>query len=115
VRDHVSPWRSVYKIHLFTDTDTTFILAAGGHNAGIVSEPGHPKRGYQISREQAGHDWVDPDEWIANAPRRDGSWWEAWSQWLSEQSSARIPARVINKQAVVCDAPGDYVMVRYAD
>ncbi|MFM8467241.1 MAG: PHA/PHB synthase family protein [Oxalobacteraceae bacterium] len=115
VRDHVSPWRSVYKIHLFTDTDTTFILASGGHNAGIVSEPGHLKRGYQISREQAGHDWVDPDAWIARAPRRDGSWWEAWSQWLLEQSSARIPARAINEQAVVCDAPGDYVMVRYAD
>ena len=115
VRDHVSPWRSVYKIHLFTDTDTTFILAAGGHNAGIVSEPGHPKRGYQISREQAGHDWVDPDEWIANTPRREGSWWEAWSQWLGEHSSARIPARAINEHAVLCDAPGDYVMVRYAD
>lgn len=115
VRDHVSPWRSVYKIHLFTDTDTTFILAAGGHNAGIVSEPGHPKRGYQISRERAGHDWVDPDKWIASAPRREGSWWEAWSQWLTEQSSARVPARVLNEQTAVCDAPGDYVMVRYAD
>ena len=46
VRDHVSPWRSVYKIHLHTDTATTFILAAGGHNAGIVSEPGHPRRSY---------------------------------------------------------------------
>lgn len=115
VRDHVSPWRSVYKIHLFTDTDTTFILAAGGHNAGIVSEPGHPRRGYQISRVQAGHDWVGPDEWVASAPRREGSWWEAWSQWLAEQSSARMAARVMNKHAVVCDAPGEYVMVRYAD
>ena len=115
VRDHVSPWRSVYKIHLHTDTDTSFILAAGGHNAGIVSEPGHPRRGYQISRVQAGHDWVDPDQWIASAPRREGSWWEAWSEWLAEQSSARITARVINEHAVVCDAPGEYVMVRYAD
>lgn len=28
-------------IHLL-DTDVDFVLASGDHNAGIVSEPGHP-------------------------------------------------------------------------
>src|SRR3546814_9287671 len=46
--DHVAPWRSVYKIHLLTDTDVTFVLTSGGHNAGIMSEPGHPHRHYQV-------------------------------------------------------------------
>lgn len=115
VRDHVSPWRSVYKIHLYTDTDTSFILAAGGHNAGIVSEPGHPRRSYQAARVPAGADWVDPDDWIANAPRHEGSWWEAWSAWLKEQSTKEVAARGIDDRLALCDAPGEYVMVRYAD
>jgi polyhydroxyalkanoate synthase subunit PhaC len=115
VRDHVSPWRSVYKIHLYTDTDTSFILAAGGHNAGIISEPGHPRRSYQMDHVSAGADWVDADAWISRAPRYDGSWWEAWSQWLHERSTSQVTARKINQAHVLCDAPGEYVMVRYAD
>ena len=115
VRDHVSPWRSVYKIHLQTDTAITFILAAGGHNAGIVSEPGHPRRSYQMNHADAGADWVDPDDWIHHAPRFEGSWWEAWNTWLHQHSSGLVSARVIQQDEALCDAPGEYVMVRYAD
>ena len=48
-RDHVAPWKSVYKILLLTESDMTFVLTSGGHNAGIVSEPGHKGRHYQIA------------------------------------------------------------------
>jgi len=115
VRDHVSPWRSVYKIHLHTDTATTFILAAGGHNAGIVSEPGHPRRSYQMDHIEPGSEWVDPDEWIHRAPRFEGSWWEAWNTWLHQQSTGSVSAQTIQQDKALCDAPGEYVMVRYAD
>lgn len=115
VRDHVSPWQSVYKLHLLTDTHLTFILAAGGHNAGIVSEPGHAHRSYQMDSVEPGHGWTAPDEWLATAPRHEGSWWEAMSAWLRERSGAPVAPPAIDAAQVLCDAPGDYVRVRYAD
>ena len=115
VRDHVSPWHSVYKIHLLTDTQTTFILAAGGHNAGIVSEPGHAHRSYQMDTVEKGHDWVDPDDWVAQAPMYEGSWWVAMHTWLSEKSGKPVTPPAINPADVLCDAPGENVMVRYGD
>jgi polyhydroxyalkanoate synthase len=114
-RDHVSPWRSVYKIHLQTDTQVTFILAAGGHNAGIVSEPGRPRRSYQIACAEHGQGWVDPDQWVASAPLREGSWWEAMHTWLHDRSGKPVAPPAIDPANVLCDAPGEYVMVRYAD
>jgi polyhydroxyalkanoate synthase len=114
-RDHVSPWRSVYKIHLQTYTQVTFILAAGGHNAGIVSEPGRPRRSYQIACAEHGQGWVDPDQWVASAPLREGSWWEAMHTWLHDRSGKPVAPPAIDPANVLCDAPGEYVMVRYAD
>ena len=35
--DHVAPWRSTYKINLHMDTEVTYLLTGGGHNAGKSS------------------------------------------------------------------------------
>jgi polyhydroxyalkanoate synthase subunit PhaC len=78
--DHVAPWRSVYKIHITTVTEITFLLTSGGHNAGIVSEPGHNDRSYQVMTKTSVDHFTDPDAWAAAAPRRYGSWWPEW--WL---------------------------------
>ena len=86
--DHIAPWRSVYKIHLFTDNELTFVLTNGGHNAGVVSEPGHGGRHYHVATRPAGARYVDSDTWLADATPMDGSWWPEWAAWLGRCSGA---------------------------
>jgi polyhydroxyalkanoate synthase len=115
-RDHVAPWRSVYKLHLLTDAEITFVLASGGHNAGIVSEPGRPRRSYQVSTRAYDGKYVDPDAYLATAPRQGGSWWLAWQRWLAEHSGERAapPAMGAPKKGYepLAAAPGTYVLAR---
>jgi polyhydroxyalkanoate synthase len=90
--DHIAPWRSVYKLSLFTDNELTFVLTNGGHNAGIVSEPGHHGRHYCFATRYPDDRYVDPDTWLTCATRADGSWWPAFAEWLVARSSAgRVP------------------------
>ncbi len=112
--DHVAPWRSVYKIHRLTDTDVTFTLTSGGHNAGIVSEPGHAGRHYQQLEAPSADRHVDPDRWLQTAPSFDGSWWPSWQRWLAAHSGARRPPPTMGSKTtpVLGDAPGDYVRMR---
>ncbi|MFM9437052.1 polyhydroxyalkanoate synthase subunit PhaC [Janthinobacterium sp. CG_23.3] len=114
--DHVAPWRSVYKLHRESVTEITFVLTSGGHNAGIVSEPGHPHRHYQIHTRACGAPYQGPDAWAAAAPRRDGSWWPAWTGWLRQRCGAPQAAPPAGAAAlgypVLGDAPGAYVMER---
>jgi polyhydroxyalkanoate synthase len=114
-RDHVAPWRSVYKFHLLTDTDITFLLTSGGHNAGIVSEPGHPGRRYRVGTKRRTDNYVDPEVWAAETPRHEGSWWPCWSEWLTARSGEPVAPPPLGAPdagyAPVCDAPGTYVRI----
>ena len=73
VSDHVAPWRSTYKINFQADTEVTYLLTSGGHNAGIVSEPGHAGRSFQVMTRKADDHYRDPDTFLAQAPRKAGS------------------------------------------
>jgi len=115
--DHVAPWRSVYKLHHLTDTELTFVLTSGGHNAGIISEPGHPHRHYRIRRHLSGDICLSPDEWAAGASLREGSWWPGWTEWLAAQSAPATvaPPPMGNAGAGFApleDAPGSYILQR---
>lgn len=110
VSDHVAPWRSVYKWTLLSDADVTFVLTSGGHNAGIVSEPGHPHRSFQIGHRLETDRYVDPDTWSKDTPRNEGSWWPSWIAWLGRESSGDTsPPEMGGPFKPLCDAPGTYV------
>ncbi|MDP1693875.1 MAG: alpha/beta fold hydrolase [Burkholderiaceae bacterium] len=115
-RDHISPWRSVYKLHHLCDAEISFVLTSGGHNAGIVSEPGHAGRSYRVDCRPAHSAWVEPEQWLRQAPQHEASWWGAWHSWLAARSSPPRRARPIPATAATLgDAPGRYVMQRYSD
>jgi polyhydroxyalkanoate synthase len=112
-KDHIAPWRSVHKVHLLLDTDITFTLTNGGHNAGIVSEPGHTGRRYRV-QTTAHHDpYRDPGTWYAGAAQKEGSWWPEWQRWLARQSGNKVkppPMGDAEKGLPPLDeAPGTYV------
>jgi len=112
--DHIAPWRSVYKTKLFTDSDLTFVLTKGGHNSGILSEPGHKGRHYRLSRRPAGAHYVGPEAWFADTASKPGSWWPDWADWLAAQGRGLVNAPAMGAPdkdlAPLCPAPGSFVM-----
>lgn len=115
--DHVAPWQSVYKVRGLTQSaDYTFLLTSGGHNAGIVSGPVHPKRRFRQRTWSNATDLLSPTDWLETTPVQAGSWWPEWQRWLAARSSPDlVPAREVGaqpgsaKNTVLEDAPGRYV------
>ena len=113
-RDHVAPWRSAFKIHLLADTDVTFLLTTGGHNAGIVADPSRSEGSFQVLTKTAMASYLDPDTWAKDAPRYKGSWWPEWAGWLAAQSGDPVRPPTMGAPtrgySILCDAPGTYVL-----
>ncbi len=116
--DHVAPWRSVYKVgKLVRSGDYTFCLTSGGHNAGIISGPQHPKRRHRVHTAKAGARLLAPDRYLEKVQPQPGSWWPTWAKWLEEHSSERKvapPGMGAPKQGLkpLCAAPGTYVRAK---
>jgi polyhydroxyalkanoate synthase len=112
VRDHVAPWRSVYKLNLLTDAETTFLLTSGGHNVGIVNPPGVLGRSYQVLKRAHDSNYLDPDLWLKTASTHEGSWWPNWDAWLHARSGQLVapPALGAAGYTPICPAPGTYVL-----
>jgi polyhydroxyalkanoate synthase subunit PhaC len=113
-RDHVAPWRSTYKINLQTETEVTYLLTSGGHNAGIVSEPGHVERRFRINTHRPRDHYLDPGRFSTETECKNGSWWPEWASWLSQHSGkpTALPPMGAPQSGYppLGDTPGVYVL-----
>jgi polyhydroxyalkanoate synthase len=113
--DHVAPWPSVYKLHLLTDAEITFVLTDGGHNVGVVNPPLQSHYSYRVAVRAAEGAYADPDAFLRTARREEGSWWPAWGAWLQQHSAEpgeAPPPLGSPAYPALYDAPGRYVHVR---
>jgi polyhydroxyalkanoate synthase len=113
--DHVAPWKSVYKARGLTrSADYTFLLTSGGHNAGIISGPVHPRRRHRVRTWLNENETLAPEAWFESTPPRSGSWWPTWEKWLTQHSTAARLAPPSMGQAEgytpLAAAPGTYVL-----
>lgn len=107
--DHVAPWRSVYKIVLLSDTEVTFLLTSGGHNAGVVAPPHDGSaRSYQVATHAHDTAFIDADSWQHCVPVAQGSWWPAWEHWLAGHAGP-LGGQLPDSPALE-PAPGYYVL-----
>jgi polyhydroxyalkanoate synthase len=109
--DHIVPWRTAFASNELLSGETTFILGASGHIAGVINPPKKNKRNYWTGGNRKG----DADAWLASATNVPGSWWPDWSGWLARHSGQRVAARTAlgNKRyRPIEPAPGRYVKAR---
>jgi len=106
--DHIVPWRSAYRTTQLLGGDSTFVLGASGHIAGVVNPPHPPKRNYWVGERLP----EDPDAWLDGARSVDGSWWPHWFAWLARHAGRRrktAPRLGSEVYPPLEDAPGRYV------
>ena len=68
--DHIVPWRTAYASTELLAGDTTFVLGASGHIAGVINPASKNKRNHWIN----GASGPEPERWLATARDVPGSW-----------------------------------------
>jgi polyhydroxyalkanoate synthase subunit PhaC len=108
VADHLTPWKGCYQTTQLLGGPSTFVLSYSGHIASQVNPPGNPKAHYWTG----GPPGLDPDQWLGDAEKHQGSWWEAWADWaiLRAGERKRRPESLgSERHPVLGPAPGLYV------
>jgi polyhydroxyalkanoate synthase subunit PhaC len=108
VADHLTPWQGCYQTTQLLGGPSTFVLSYSGHIASLVNPPGNPKAHYWTG----GTPGAEPGQWLADAGRKQGSWWEAWADWATARAGGRQPAPDnlgSERHPIQCPAPRLYV------
>lgn len=106
-RDHISPWKACYHGARVLGGDRTFVLTPTGHVQSIIYPPDKPRASFLTGPELTN----DPDAWIPEARKVEGSWWPHWADWLLERSEGTRPAPVVSAPSDLNEpAPGRYVL-----
>ncbi|MCW7753965.1 alpha/beta fold hydrolase [Desulfobotulus sp. H1] len=106
LKDHIAPWKSVYRIPHFVTSPIKFVLSSSGHIAGVINPPG--SKGHYHTDGTLGQ---GPEHWLATAHMHEGSWWPDWTAWLKERSQPetdKLPWPP-EKARDLGPAPGTYV------
>ncbi len=106
--DHIVPWKTSYQTRGLLGGETTFVLGASGHIAGVINPPAKNKRSHWLNASKT----ANADEWFDGATEVKGSWWPVWAEWLKGFGGKQVPARV-KLGSKACPpgepAPGRYV------
>jgi len=108
IADHLTPWKGCYRTTQLLGGENTFVLSYSGHVASLVNPPDNPKAHYWTGDSPG----PDPDAWLAKATKHQGSWWDAWVDWITPRAGTRrsAPDRLGSDRHPVLDpAPGRYV------
>jgi polyhydroxyalkanoate synthase subunit PhaC len=109
--DHIVPWRTAYASTQLLSGESTFVLGASGHIAGVINPPAKQKRNYWAG----GAAGPEPENWLSTAKSIRGSWWPAWTAWLAQHAGPKVPARTTlgnESYRAIEPAPGRYVKVK---
>jgi polyhydroxyalkanoate synthase len=109
--DHIVPWRSAYRTLSLIGGDSTFVLGASGHIAGIVNPLAKNRRSHWLGAPYP----EEPEVWLEKAIEHPGSWWGRWAEWLAQHrgGSRKAPKNPgAKKYPPIEPAPGRYVKQR---
>ncbi|NWG32163.1 MAG: class I poly(R)-hydroxyalkanoic acid synthase [Rhodocyclaceae bacterium] len=106
--DHIVPWQSSYLGRRHLGGESTFVLGASGHIAGVINPAAKNKRSHWVNESHP----PEAEDWLAGATEVPGSWWPRWADWLKRFAGGEIPARGrlgSRKHPPREPAPGRYV------
>ena len=103
--DHIVPWESSYAIKKMCPKNTTFVLGASGHVAGIINPEHRDKYCYWVSDDSV----KNSKAWLEKAKETKGSWWGHWRDWVAMHSGKKVTTDMWKNTPHIEDAPGRYV------